>query len=56
MSGNELVENLTEKKKVLIDHAEDKVISQVGNILLGIQGRVSRKAWHRLIKIEDSLI
>lgn len=33
MSGNELIENLTEKKKVITDHAQEAITNKVSNIL-----------------------
>jgi MoaA/NifB/PqqE/SkfB family radical SAM enzyme len=55
MSSNHLVESLTEKKNVVADHAQDAIINQATNILLGIQGKVSKKGWTKLLKLADSL-
>jgi len=55
MSGNHLAENLTERKNVIVGNAQDAIINQVSNILLRMRGKLSRKAWRKLLKIADNL-
>ncbi|MFQ5841021.1 MAG: radical SAM protein [Thermodesulfobacteriota bacterium] len=55
MSNVHLLADLVEKKDVIVDHAKDLIINQASNILLGIQGKVSRTAWTKLLKIAEDL-
>jgi len=55
MPSNHLIESLRGKKNVIVDHAEEAIINQVGNILLGIQGKAFQKAWPKLLKIAEGL-
>lgn len=55
MSSNHLVESLTEKKNAIVDHAEETVINQVSNILLRMRGKLSQKAWRKLLKIAEEM-
>ncbi len=55
MSNNHLTESLTQKKNAIVNNAQDAIINQATNILLGIQGKGSKKAWAKLIRMADSL-
>ena len=55
MSNNKLAESLTERKNAIVTNAQDAIITQATNILLGIQGKVSKKAWAKLIRMAEGL-
>ncbi len=55
MSGDYIGESLKEKRNIIIGRAEDVVINQVSNILLRIKGKVSQKAWRKLLNIAEGL-
>ena len=51
MSNNKLTESLTERKNAIVTNAQNAIINQATNILLGIQGKISKKAWAKLLKM-----
>ncbi|MEA2038303.1 MAG: radical SAM protein [Thermodesulfobacteriota bacterium] len=55
MSGNNVVESLTERKNVIVNHAEEAILNKMINILLGIQDKVSRNAWTKLLRIAEGM-
>jgi len=55
MSSNNRAVSLTERKNVIVNNAQNAIINQATNILLGIQGKVSKKGWTKLLKLADSL-
>ena len=54
-TGNYSIEGLTEKRNVIRDRVEDAVLKQVSNILFRMQGKVSKKAWEKLLNIAEDL-
>jgi len=55
MERKRLLGNMTEKKDVITDHAQEAIINQVSNILLRMRGKLSLKAWRKLLKIAEEL-
>ena len=55
MARKRLLGNMTEKKDVITDHAQEAIINQVSNILLRMRCKVSLKAWRKLLKIAEEL-
>ncbi|MBW1739016.1 MAG: hypothetical protein JRJ69_16110, partial [Deltaproteobacteria bacterium] len=55
MSDNHSIEGLKEKRNVIRDRVEDAVLKQVSNILFRMQGKVTKKAWEKLLNIAEDL-
>jgi len=55
MARKRLLGNMTEKKDVITEHTQEAIINQATNILLGIQGKISKKAWAKLIRMAEGL-
>ncbi|MBW1936813.1 MAG: radical SAM protein, partial [Deltaproteobacteria bacterium] len=55
MSDNHSIEGLKEKRNVIRCRVEEAVINQVSNILFRMQGKVSKKAWEKLLNIAEDL-
>ncbi len=55
VSGKRVIKFLEERKKIAIARTQDALIDQVTNILIRMQGKISDKAWLKLIRIAESL-